>query len=468
MDFILKSKIPVAIFGILSILFLGLTAAAFGVLKSYQDTINQRTYDSSGIGALQLRVHYEAVMAALVEHDLAPSPRTLDAAVLQYDILFERVGALPSRAGYELLLDVDDMAAHAEIQSVMRAHLPKIDRAAEGDASALDGLREIMNKLRPAVQRLAHHPVQMASERRGLVTAEFRRLSDFFLMVIGGFVIAGLIFAAIIWRQLGQAARRHDELQELTKSLERARADAERASEIKSEFLSHMSHELRTPMNSVLGFAQLLQAQDLDAKQKQAVGQIMRSGNLLMHLIDQVLELNRIVSGHIPVTVQSTSPSTVITDCLSMMESLAAERSISLGASRSMYHIDHFETDPKRLQQILLNLMSNAIKYNYMGGEVMVSCDALDNDWLRFTVTDTGEGFAMERKDELFQPFNRLGRETMGIEGGGIGLTIARELVHVLGGRIDFTSAIGKGSSFWVDLPIKGPQTEVYTDFPHD
>jgi len=223
-----------------------------------------------------------------------------------------------------------------------------------------------------------------------------------------------------------------------------------------------MSHELRTPMNSVLGFAQILETQDLNEMQRQAVNQIMRNGDMLMRLIDQMLELNKIVSGHVPISVQPVSPSNVITTCLGLMESLAGERSITLGALPSMYNVEGLETDPKRLQQILLNLMSNAIKYNKIGGEVTLSCDPLEGDMVRFSVMDTGEGIPEGQEENLFRPFNRLGRETMSVDGIGIGLTIAHELAQVLEGQLGYASTIGEGSTFWIDLPLKGKETLVY------
>ena len=459
-----SSKLPVYIFGILSVLFLGLTAAAFGVLNSYQDNLNQSTYDESGFAALQLRVHYEAMMGALAVVELDATPEAVDEAVLQFDILYERVMVLPTRPAYDVLLDSESLELQGQILNALRGYVPRIDRAAEGDARALGNMRSELIPLRPLIERLGHRPIQVASELRAGVATSFHDLSNLFMWVIGGFVVSGILFAAIIWRQLNLAARRQDELEALTHNLQTARDDAEAASSAKSDFLAHMSHELRTPMNSILGFAQLLEMQKLNDKQGQAVDQILRSGQLLMHLIDQVLELNKIVSGNITVSVQAVKPADIITTCLGMMENVASVRAITLGALPGMYKAPSLETDPNRLQQVLLNLMSNAIKYNREGGEVMLDCCILGDvdGWVRFSVQDTGDGVPEGRGDELFLPFNRLGRETMNIEGTGIGLTITRELSRVLDGRIGYKSTLGEGSTFWIDLPLQRPETLVY------
>lgn len=461
------SRLPVYIFGVLSVLFLALIVAAFGVLKTYQDNLNQRSYDESGYAALQLRVHYESMMRALAVLEYEPSSLAVEDAVLQFDIFYERIKALPTRPLYDIFLDEESLGLHTEILQTLNGYLPHIDRAVGGQAYALSDMRKELSSMRSIVERLGHLPLQKASERRAEISESFRSLSDVFMWVIGGFVLCGMMFAGIIWRQLSQSAKRHVELEELTHNLQLARDEAESASNTKSDFLAHMSHELRTPMNSILGFAQLLEIQNPDEKQRQAVGQIIRSGNLLMHLIDQVLELNKIISGDVSVSIQSMSPAKTITTCLELMDSMAAARSITLGTLPSIHKVPDIETDPNRLQQILLNLMSNAIKYNRDGGEVTLDCAVLDSDegWVRFSVADTGEGIPRGyHEKEMFQPFNRLGRETMNIEGTGIGLTITYELVRVLGGHIGYVSKPGEGSTFWVDLPVQQAETLVYVD----
>jgi len=450
------------VFGFVSVLFLGLTVSAFGVLKSYQDNLNQRTYDESGFAALQLRVHYEALLGALAVIEYQMSPQTVEEAVLQFDILLERLTALPSRPSYDSLLDREGNRLQAEVLAAIQTQIARIDHAAEGEGTALRGMRGEIVTLRPLIERLAHRPTQIASERRGAIMKDFEKHSNLFFMVIVGFVATGVLFVIIIWRQLSLSMDRQVALETMTQSLQAARDEAEDASNAKSDFLAHMSHELRTPMNSVLGFAQILETQDLNEMQRQAVNQIMRNGDMLMRLIDQMLELNKIVSGHVPISVQPVSPSNVITTCLGLMESLAGERSITLGALPSMYNVEGLETDPKRLQQILLNLMSNAIKYNKIGGEVTLSCDPLEGDMVRFSVMDTGEGIPEGQEENLFRPFNRLGRETMSVDGIGIGLTIAHELAQVLEGQLGYASTIGEGSTFWIDLPLKGKETLVY------
>ena len=459
-----RGTILSSIFGVLTTLFLVLVVTSYFLLRDHQETLKQNVYDQTGIAAMQIRLHYEVMMGTLVAYENHAPGVILDDVIERFDIFYERVGALPGRPTYQHLLDEETYALLAFVKKALDSKLSRVDRAVDGDASAMNGLYGELLDLRQKVERISHKPVQVASQKRADITAQFKGLADLFAWVIAGFVLSGVVFAVIIWRQLHQAAERQKVQEETTKSLQAARDEAEAASSAKTAFLAHMSHELRTPMNSILGFAQLLEMQTLDTKQSQAVGHILRSGSLLMHLIDQVLELNKIISGQISVSVQSLSPADIITTCLGMMENVAAQRSITLGALQGMYKVPNIESDPNRLQQILLNLMSNAIKYNYEGGEVTLNCDVVEDDreWVRFSVIDTGEGIPGGHGEQLFEPFNRLGRETMNIEGAGIGLTITRELTRVLGGNIGYVSSNGEGSTFWVDLPVKGQETLVY------
>jgi len=237
-------------------------------------------------------------------------------------------------------------------------------------------------------------------------------------------------------------------------SLVKARDEAERANMAKSEFLSSMSHELRTPMNAILGFGQLMEYDDmLPDDAKDSTQEILKAGNHLLRLINEVLDLSRVESGHIEMSLEPVEVDLVVEESLNLMATLAGKRNIQLSYKGLAGAV--VRADRTRLKQVLLNLLSNAIKYNHEGGSVKLEISDAGNDQLRIQVMDTGPGIPNESLEDLFQPFNRLGTENSAIEGTGIGLTLTRRIVELMGGVVDVHSEVGVGSCFWVDLPLE-------------
>ena len=237
--------------------------------------------------------------------------------------------------------------------------------------------------------------------------------------------------------------------------LNEAMAVAEKANLAKSEFLSSMSHELRTPLHAVLGFAQLMESGSPPptTSQKQSIEQILKAGWYLLKLINEILDLAQIESGKLSLSLEPISLNEVVRECRVMVGPEAQARGISLVFPRleSSYSVI---ADRTRLKQVLINLLSNAIKYNKVGGAVAVDCTASTPGRVRIGVTDTGEGLTPERMTQLFQPFNRLGKEIGAEEGTGIGLVVSKRLVESMGGVIGVESTVGKGSVFWLELKM--------------
>jgi two-component system sensor histidine kinase/response regulator len=263
-----------------------------------------------------------------------------------------------------------------------------------------------------------------------------------------------------------ELARHGSELEmivhERSRQLVEARDASERASRAKSEFLSRMSHELRTPMNAILGFSQLLEMDPATApKARDFVNEILRAGQHLLHLINDVLDLEQVESGRLSLSPEVIDLAALGAEMVSLMQPLAHKQAVTLHLG--LHEALAVQADAVRLKQVVLNLLSNAIKYNRVGGQVWLEASAPCADRVRITVRDTGPGIAAQHLPQLFQPFNRLGAEAGPIEGTGIGLSLCRRLAELMGGEVGVDSTEGQGSTFWLALP-RAPWPDGATD----
>ena len=269
-------------------------------------------------------------------------------------------------------------------------------------------------------------------------------------------VAAQLALAASRPPSVAEAARATDALlsgmvQRLETNRVREQAALASASEHKSSFLSKISHELRTPLNAMLGFAQLLELDVVDADQQESVAQILAGGRHLVALVDEILDIGRIESGELQLDVRPVALGPVVAAVVAMLAPLAAERAVELvdevGADGPVVLADE-----DRLRQVLLNLLSNGVKYNRVGGRLVVSV-LRSPDAVRLSVRDTGLGMTEAQVERLFTPFERLDAPSRGIAGTGLGLVVSLQLVQAMKGHVEVDSRLGLGTTFTVALP---------------
>jgi len=351
---------------------------------------------------------------------------------------------------------------------------------------ALEHAKTTMDLLRRQVTDLASGPNTLVAIQRNRITSLQTRIELLDIVGLALGVLAGVVGVALFTSgiasrvganaenarrlgegqplepiiyagdEIGRVAESHLKAEELLASraaeLTTARDTAMKATQVKNSFLSSTSHELRTPLNSILGFTQLLQMSELSEEDSNGVERILGAGRHLLALINELIDIARIESGDLTLSLEPVLVRPLIEESCQLMAPIAAERSI-----RIIQHCAHpalaVRADRQRFSQVLVNLISNAVKYNHRDGTITISCQEEGTGLAIIMVTDTGPGLSPENIERIFIPFERLGAEQTAVEGTGIGLPLARALTEAMGGRLTASSVLGQGSAFTVSLP---------------
>ncbi|MCK5262131.1 MAG: hypothetical protein KAJ92_00535 [Gammaproteobacteria bacterium] len=322
------------------------------------------------------------------------------------------------------------------------------------DTHSILGSRFVHQLLDQATKAVAEmdHVVKLMQDDNAMKLKQLNNL------VIAMVVIGAVLFLMIIYyvysRIVLPLGSSIGNLQHTMENLEVEKMRAEKANQAKSEFLSSMSHELRTPMNAILGFGQILEldAEDLNEVQRDNVKEILDAGHHLLLLINDVLDLAKVESGELQVSMEKVHIDDLLHQCITLVAAQAEARQLEL-IDRISCNGYIVSADFTRLKQVMLNLLSNAVKYNHEQGSITLGCEITSDQRICIRVTDTGGGLTENEIAKLFTTFERLNVEH-NVEGTGIGLVITKHLVELMGGSIGVESTPGEGSTFWIELNL--------------
>nr|WP_020406060.1 ATP-binding protein [Hahella ganghwensis] len=433
---------------VLTLISLGLSVT-FTIMDLRESTLEVRiAKDDIAWPAHQIEVEAFQTLATVLR--IRENPAILPDLDLRYALLLSRTDLFKHGEFLDAMYQLPK--SHQLLQGIIRQAEglePVIKSALEGDSGSLDTLEASLESLLENAHQLT---LQINNDKIEQIVVNRKRLSSVFLsteILLSVLALLSLLGFVFLYLMIERAEKNRAEAE-----FHRRRAEAN--SEAKSRFLSNMSHELRTPLNAIMGFTQLIrmEGENLSREHLDNVVEIYNASEHLLSLINDILDLSKIESGQLGISMEPCSVMTVIDECFKLVNRLAYEKNISLHAPVTRF--DYLlEADHTRLKQVLTNLLTNAIKYNRKDGWVKVELRRRERDnRLRIEIIDNGIGIRKHDQSKVFQPFERLADDVT-IEGTGIGLALCQQLVMLMGGEIGFKSTDGEGSRFWVDFQVR-------------
>ncbi len=442
---------------LLTLLFVLLVAVVIYQVTDTQRALRAQTYDTEGIAGVQALLHYENMMSKMLAYQVSGRSEDAEAAATKFDVLFSRLKFMPQRPPYNDFLDEETKQLIDKTFQKLEAAAPLIDAAMSGTPSTLSTAYRQLRPLQGDISRIASRAQQLAAEYQSAKRAAAVMRSNRIAVLIIGLIFVGTAFGAIVLHQLRRTDERNTELETLTLRLRDAIDETARANRAKSDFLAHMSHELRTPLNAIIGFSEVMRNEVLGKHEvdnyRTYSEDIHKSGTFLLSIINDLLDLARIEAGNTTLELEIVSTSDLIADCLSFLDQKITDRRLRITRNFASA-APNCLADPVRIRQIIINILTNAVKFAPNDGNIDINLSTAANDMILISINNNGPSISADELVHIFEPFqqakNVLHRTHDGV---GLGLSITKSLVELHGGKISITSGTKSGTRVDIFIP---------------